>query len=97
MAICLFCKKNEVPLNDWNRRCTECREKQKKKDEIEQQQLAMGIGKRTPAAVITLENGEKVFVDKFGKETDNPGYDLKNDPRGWGFTGKSKPERKIIK
>lgn len=96
-SICLFCKKNEVEIEDWNKRCTECRAKQKQKDEIEKQQINVGIGKRMPAAVITLDNGQKVFVDKFGQEVDNPGYDLEHDPRGWSYTGAKQKERTIIK
>lgn len=88
VSICLFCKKNEVPMEKWNRRCDECKVKQAAKDEIEKQQIDVGIGRRIPAAVITIEkNGQKVFVDKFGREIDNPGYDLNNDPRGWKHTG----------
>lgn len=87
VSICLFCKKNEVPMSRWNRRCDECRQKQAQKDENEKKQIDMGIGKRIPAAVITIDNtGQKVFVDKFGREIENPGYDLENDPRGWRHT-----------
>lgn len=97
MAVCLFCKKNEVPLSDWNKRCDSCRAKQAKHDEAEKKRIDSGVAKRQPAAVLELENGQKVFVDKFGREVDNPGYDLKNDPRGWRKTGNLPPPRSIIK
>lgn len=96
-SICCFCNKNEVPLKDWNKRCSECREKQKQLDEAEIKEIESGIKKREPAAVITTEAGQKIFVDKFGREVDNPGYDLKNDPRGWSKTGILPPDRKLIK
>lgn len=89
-AICLFCHKEKVPMKDWNKRCQKCKEVQKKKDEEEQRVL---VGRRLPAAVIEPDSGGKVFVDKFGKEVDNPGYDLTNDPRGWAYTG-TKPRTK---
>lgn len=92
-ALCLFCHKNKVPMRDWNKRCPSCKAEQKKKDEEEQRIL---IGKREPAAVIKPEEGGEVFVDKFGKEVDNPGYDLVNDPRGWKYTGAKRRERQVI-
>lgn len=97
MAVCLWCKKNELPIEDWNKRCTECKAKIKHEEEAEKQKIDAGIGKRQPAAVIELTEGRKVFVDKFGREVDNPGYDLKNDPRGWGYSGNLPPSTTIIK
>lgn len=93
-AVCLFCHKNKVPLQDWNRRCKECKALQKDKDEQEKRVI---LGSRMPAAVIKTDNGEEIFVDKFGDPVENPGYDLKNDPRGWKHTGKLPKERTIIK
>ena len=55
------------------------------------------VGKRNPAAVIKDEQGREIFVDKSGKEVKNPGYDLKKDPRGWGFTGTKPATRRVIK
>lgn len=86
MVICLFCQTHQVPLSQWNKRCPVCREEQAKKDHAERERL-LQLGKRDPAAIIETENGAQVFVDKFGQEVENPGYDLKNDPRGWSKTG----------
>jgi|SRR5581483_4298881 len=96
-AICLFCHKDEVAIEDWNKRCLKCKAKVREKEEIEKKQLDMGIGKRMPAARIVTEDGREVWVDKFGREVDNPGYDLKNDPRGWQKTGTQPKERTLIK
>ena len=98
-SICLFCNKYEVPIERWNKRCTDCATKQAQKDTIEKQQIDMGIGKRLPAAIIEITDKGKtqeVFVDKFGREVENPGYDLKNDPRGWNYTRTQKGSRSII-
>jgi hypothetical protein len=97
-SICLHCKKNEVPIENWNKKCDECREKQAKKDAIEMAQIDMGIGKRLPAAVLDVDikgKTQKVFVDKFGREVENPGYDLEGDPRGWGYT-KTEPKKRDV-
>lgn len=96
ITVCLFCNKNEILVRDWNKRCPECREKQSVKDAIEKEQIGMGIGKRLPAARIVTDDGKEVWVDKFGREVENPGYDLKNDPRGWGKTGTQPKKREII-
>lgn len=93
-ALCLFCKVNRVPLKDWNKRCSECKEKQSAIDREEQR---VNVGARQPAAIIEIEGGQKVFVDKFGNEVPNPGYDLVNDPRGYNYTGKAQPKRTFIK
>lgn len=74
-------------------RCPQCRKEQKEKDEQEQRVM---VGQRSPAAMITTEDGQTVMVDKFGKEVDNPGYDLKNDPRGWTFSGTRPKKRETI-
>lgn len=92
-AICLFCKENKVPLKDWNKRCGSCKAKQEAIDQKEQEVI---IGKRQPAAIIKTEDGRQVYVDKFGKEVENPGYDLKNDPRGFKYTGTTKDRKTII-
>lgn len=92
-AICLFCKVNKVELIDWNKRCNSCKAEQKEIDKKEQDLI---IGKRLPAAIIKTDDGRDVYVDKFGREVDNPGYNLKNDPRGWKYTGKVKDKKIII-
>lgn len=98
MSICLFCKKTEILIFDWNKRCPECRAKLKAKEDIEKKQIDMGIGKRMPAAIIEVQDNKKtqVYVDKFGREVENPGYDLQHDPRGWNYTGIKPKEKKFI-
>jgi hypothetical protein len=54
----------------------------------------MDIIKRVPAAVIEVE-GKKIFVDKFGKEVKDHGYNLDKDPRGW-MRNKKKKKVTII-
>lgn len=77
-SICLYCKRNRVPLEFWNRRCEECK-KNKVKKKVDK---AVTVAKRLPAAV--LQRGdETIFVDKFGVPVEDHNYDLKNDPRGW--------------
>lgn len=97
-AICLFCNKERVPLADWNKRGPNCKAKLKVEQEKEEKNQSVIIGKRLPAAIINPDAApeENVFVDKFGKETENPGYDLKNDPRGYGIRSKIK-NKEIIK
>jgi hypothetical protein len=100
MSVCCFCNKSEVPVEKWNMRCPECKAKQVAQDAIEKKQIEMGIGKREPAAIIEPEvdgkpTGQKVFVDKFGTEVENPGYDLENDPRGWRYSGARPKERSV--
>lgn len=82
-AVCLYCNKNPVPLAKWNRRCDECRAKVEEKTST----IEVNIGHPQPAAVLEDDNGNKIFVDKFGNKLDNTGYDLENDPRGYKFTG----------
>lgn len=91
-SICLYCKKEKVPVNKWNLRCKKCKLEGVKpvKD------LFLKIGKKQPIAVVKDKEGNEVYLDKEGKQVDNPGYDLKNDPRGWEFTGTKKPERTRI-
>lgn len=93
-AICLFCKDTEVLIADWNKRCPKCKEKQTSKDE---QEKKITVGKRMPAARIVTKDGKEVWVDKFGEPVDSPGYDLKNDPRGWKKTGTQPNIREVIK
>ena len=93
-SVCLFCNVSEVALKDWNKRCAKCREKQRKIDEAEQKNFS--IGQAMPAAVITTEDGTKVFVDKFGREVPNPGYDLENDPRGWSYTRGGNNKKTVV-
>ena len=99
-SVCLFCNKTEVHISDWNKRCPKCKEEQRLKDEEEKR--AIGIRKRKPAAIIDvlykngIPTGQKVYVDKFGEEVENPGYDLKNDPRGYKKTGIGVNPRKTI-
>lgn len=90
--ICLYCKKNEVEPERWNKKCEEC----KQQDPEEDPEAGLSVGQRQPAAVWENEQGEQIFVDKFGREVDNPGYDTKSDPRGWQFTGAQK-DRVMIK
>lgn len=92
VAICLFCHTEKVPLSRWNMRCPKCKAKQDEIDANEQ----INIRKRSPAARIVTEDGRTIWVDKFGKEVENPGYDLTNDPRGWQYTGTKKQERETI-
>lgn len=98
-ALCLFCNETEVLQKDWAKRCKNCKAKQRLIDEQEINAINMGIIKRQPAAIIDVldkeehSTGEQVYVDKFGREVDNPGYDLKNDPRGWKTTGALKKEK----
>lgn len=83
-ALCLFCKVNRVALKDWNKRCEECRAIRKKEEDEE---MSVTVGKRDPAAIIETDGGQEIYVDKFGKEVPNPGYDLSKDPRGWKKNG----------
>lgn len=84
---CTNCGENWVSVTAVPPLCAECRIKRKSEEEeinkITQQEVH--IVSRQPDAIID-HNGQKVFVDKFGNEVKNPGYDLENDPRGWGYT-----------
>lgn len=82
-VICLYCKKNKVPRAKWNRPCLSCKKKMKPNSD-----LSVNIGKELPAAILKDENGIEKYVDKNGNKVENPGYDTKNDPRGYKFTGK---------
>lgn len=93
---CRYCNKGKVAATTPLRRCNECRQA-KSTDQVEGQ---VTLGKRQPAAVITefTDQGGKneVFVDKRGKEVDNPGYDLASDPRGWEFTRRGVAKRTLV-
>lgn len=65
-------------------------------DKLRRAKYTVNVSKRTPAAVIEDANGNKVFVDKFGKEVQDTGYDLKKDPRGWIKNGYLKPQAELI-
>lgn len=86
-AICMFCRVNKVPLERYNQRCEECKTKVKSENV---ESGGVTVGKRMPAAVIETQDGEKIFVDKFGKEVKDHGYDLNNDPRGYNRNGRTK-------
>lgn len=92
-AICLFCKKNKVPIEKWNRPCESCK---KKRSKAKGTKIDIMIGKRMPAAVLENDKGQKVFVDKHGVPVKDHGYDLENDPRGTNVSGKGKKYKKII-
>lgn len=89
-ATCLYCKKNKVSINRWQARCSECKKKLKT---IESEVSTI---KKQPAAILKDDSGNEIYVDKFGNVVDNPGYDTKNDPRGWQYSGKAKGERTVI-
>lgn len=91
--ICLFCNETNVEQRDWNKRCVKCREKQREKDVHEMQII---VGKSLPAARLVTEDGQEIWVDKFGREVTNPGYDIENDPRGWKYTGTEGKKRDTI-
>lgn len=56
----------------------------------------LNIGQAQPAAVVKGPQGQEVYVDKFGKPVDNPGYNLKSDPRGYKKTGTGPKDKVII-
>jgi len=80
---CLYCKKNKV--RRWNDKCESC-----KKKRTQNRRLGAIVANRQPAAVIKTDDGREIFVDKFGKEVKDHNYDLKNDPRGYKTTGRSR-------
>lgn len=100
LTLCKYCGKGRVPVTKATRRCSEC-----KGQGEETPGNGVTLGHRVPAATvkptITKSTGEvttapnRAFVDKFGKEIENPGYDLDHDPNGWGFTG-TKPIKERI-
>lgn len=90
---CLFCKKNLVERKRWNLPCEECGKKQV--EEIKKESGVV-VGNRKPAARLVNDEGHEVYVDKFGVEVDNPGYDLEHDPRGWEHTGRKPGDKTII-
>lgn len=89
-VLCVKCRKNPVPANRPLRPCQECRYN----DSEAPQNIDLGtpaVGTKLPAARVVSNDGKKeVYVDKFGKVVDNPGYDLDNDPRGYYHTGRLK-------
>lgn len=91
-SICLFCKSNRVPIKKWNKPCEDCKKKREKKNTRSEVQ----IGKRQPAAVWEDPDGNRIFVDKFGKPVQDHGYDLDGDPRGYKTTGKMPPKKDFI-
>lgn len=88
VTLCIVCKKNRVPMNRWQIPCKKCRRKAKSQQNVR-------IGKKIPAAVVE-QNGKRIFVDKFGKEVKDHGYDLDRDPRGNIPAGKVKSNSIII-
>lgn len=83
-TLCMYCHKKEVPIEKWNRRCSNC-----KKEQSSFLKGVVSVGKRQPSAVLDV-NGKKVFVDKFGNEVEEHNYDLTNDPRGYKAGGLTK-------
>lgn len=98
-ATCYLCKKNKVPLALWNRPCDECKQKLKAAianpqavTEEEAKVIPFKLGRKMPAARIEksetrITPREDIYVDKYGRKVENPGYDPINDPRGWKATG----------
>lgn len=91
MAKCLYCHTEEVDQKKWSRPCVKCLKLQSSKSKVN-----VEIGKRLPSAVIVDDNGNKVFVDKFGVEVEEHDYDLDSDPRGWKTAGLISDENEII-
>ena len=91
-SICLFCKKNRVSIKKWNKPCDECKETLKKK----KTRGGFQITKRQPAAVWEDDDGNRTFVDKFGKPVQDHGYDLDNDLDGRKTTGRGQNKKEII-
>lgn len=91
-VLCSFCGEGLVSVARWNMRCSTCKSNNNTKT-----YNAVTVSKRDPSAIIHTDEGEKVFVDKFGREVDNPGYDLENDRHGKHFThGRARWEGKTI-
>ncbi len=88
---CPKCGNNEV--DRWDKLCKECKDKTLEPIKTTDQAT---VGRRMPAAIIETEDGQKVFVDKNGKEVKNHGYNLDQDPRGWERNGRMPKKRKII-
>lgn len=99
-ALCFMCKKNRVPLALWNKPCDDCKKKlkaavsnpQPQSGEEKAKVIPMKLGKKLPAARLEkpktrIEPKKDIYVDKYGREVENPGYDPINDPRGWQATG----------
>lgn len=92
-VLCIICKRNAVSSKRWNKPCEDCKAKEKKK---KTEKHDLGVGQRLPAAVWENEDGDQIFVDKFGKPVKEHGYNLENDPRGHGRTGTTKKKKEII-
>lgn len=87
-SVCLFCKKNPVPMSKWNLRCDECKKKWLSENRKE---IEISLVRREPAAIIeTEEEATEIVVDKFGREVKDVEYDTKNDPHAWIKNGKQK-------
>jgi hypothetical protein len=92
---CLACKTADVPMEKWNIPCADCLQKRKviRKDE----KANVHIGRRLPFAAVKLdESGKMIFVDKYGKEVHDHGYDLEHDPRGYQKTGTAPKKIEVI-
>ena len=98
-AVCFMCKKNRVPLALWNKPCDECKKKLREavahpesQTEVNAKVIPFKLGKKMPAARVEKEKTrttpkEDIYVDKYGRKVENPGYDPITDPRGWKATG----------
>lgn len=84
--LCIECKKNRVDKKYWNKPCDSCKGKEKITTIAKS---TFGVSQKIPAAVVKRGN-ETTFVDKFGNKVEGHNYDLENDPRGWGATGRRK-------
>ena len=91
-ALCGYCHKNTIPIGKWNRPCKSC----KKKKDTQSEQEGVYLKNKEPSAIIKDEKGREIYVDKYGDVVENPGYDLKEDPRGWKYTGKRTRNKEII-
>lgn len=90
---CPKCGQN--PVARWNQLCEDCQKVQGAPSKTVGEKLN-SVGKRVPAAVLQNEKGERIFVDKFGNEVKNHGYNLDDDPRGYHTTGTVKNKPTII-
>lgn len=93
-SICLFCKKNPVPVAKWNMRCEECKKKWLKEKKSEGE---FGLVSREPAAIIQPDGTDtEIVVDKFGREIPGVKYDKKNDDHAWIKNGQKKVTKTAI-
>lgn len=93
-SVCFFCRKNKVSRVFWNKPCMDCRHKIKKAvlTQAAAKVEPVKLAHRLPAARLQLDatrldQAEDIYVDKYGRKVENPGYDPVNDPRGWIATG----------